>query len=290
MTAVSEQIPLTPLPRRAERLAVLGDSTAVGLGDPVPGRGWRGVGPFVAAALGIPPGGYLNTAFTGARMNCVRTDQLPAAAAHRPDVALVIVGMNDTLRSDFDAGSIARDLEQVVATLAGLGTIVVPVRFHDHGRVFRLPGPIHRALKARIDELNAAIESVVARHDLPCLDLDALPGAYDLASWSVDRLHPSELGHRMLADGLTTALAGHGVLVAEPVSLECSGGIRPRTIDHVGWLVLKGLPWLWRRGRDLLPYAFSILFAAAVAAWRDDQPLPPVPPVESAPAPVQRAS
>ncbi|HVV13019.1 SGNH/GDSL hydrolase family protein [Amycolatopsis sp.] len=283
---MSEQIPLTTLPRRAERLAVLGDSTAVGLGDPVPGRGWRGVGPFVAAALGIPPGGYLNTAFTGARMKCVRTDQLPAAAAHRPDVALVIVGMNDTLRSDFDAAAIAADLDHVVTTLAPHGTTVVPVRFHDHGRVFRLPRPLYRALKARIDELNTAIDSVVRRHELPCLDLDALPGAYDLSSWSVDRLHPSELGHRMLADGLTVVLARHGILVPEPVSLVCSGGIRPRTIDHVGWLVLKGIPWLWRRGRDLLPYAAGIMASAAMAAWRADQPAA----VEAAPAPVQRAS
>ena len=264
VTAVSEQIPLTePLPRRAERLAVLGDSTAVGLGDPVPGRGWRGVGPFVAQALGIRAGGYLNTAFTGARVGCVRRDQLDAALRHRPDVALVIVGMNDTLRSDFDATAVAADLDHVVTTLSARGAVVVPVRFHDHGKVFRLPGPLYRALKARIDELNAAIDSVVARCGVPCLDLDAMPGAYGLAAWSVDRLHPSELGHRMLARGLTELLGQAGVAVAEPVSLVCSGGMRPRTIDHVGWLVVKGLPWLWRRGRDLVPHAAAIIAASA---------------------------
>ncbi|MDT7645805.1 MAG: hypothetical protein QOC75_2805, partial [Pseudonocardiales bacterium] len=31
---------------------------------------------------------------------------------------------------------------------------------------------------------------------------------------------------------------------------------------HLLWLLFKGLPWLWRRGRDLVPYAASI-------AWRD---------------------
>jgi lysophospholipase L1-like esterase len=274
VTALSE-IPLTEaIPRRAARLAVLGDSTAVGLGDPVPGRGWRGVGPFVAQALGVEPGGYLNTAFTGARMRCVRTEQLPAADAHKPDVALVIVGMNDTLRSDFDANAMAADLDHLMTTLGAHGTIVVPVRFHDHGRVFRLPGPLYRALKARIEELNAAIDSVVARHGMPCLDLAAMPGAYELSSWSVDRLHPSELGHRMLARGLTELLVERGIALAEPVSLVCSGGIRPRTIDHVGWLVVKGLPWLGRRGRDLLPYAAGIMAASARESWvtwRDGQ-------------------
>lgn len=266
MTAVSEQTPLTdPIPRRARRLAVLGDSTAVGLGDPVPGRGWRGVGPFVAQALGVEPDGYLNTAFTGARMRCLPTDQLAAAVVHRPDVAVVIVGMNDTLRSDFDAGAMARDLDHVMRTLAKLGTTVVPVRFHDHGRVFRLPGPLYRALKARIDELNEVIEGVARQHAMPCLDLGSLAGAYELSSWSVDRLHPSELGHRMLARALTELLAEEGFILREPVSLVCSGGTRPRTIDHVAWLVIKGIPWLWRRGRDLLPHAAAIMIRSARA-------------------------
>jgi lysophospholipase L1-like esterase len=276
---VTAQIALAETtPRPARRLAVLGDSTAVGLGDPVPGRGWRGVGPFVAKALGVVPDDYLNTAFTGARMRCVRTAQLPAAVAHRPDVALVVAGMNDTLRSDFDPGSIAQDLGEVMSALAACGAVVVPVRFHDHGRVFRLPRALHRALRARIDALNAAIEEVAGRHGMPCLDLGALAGAYELSCWSVDRLHPSELGHRTLAAGVTEVLSDVGFSVAEPVSLVCSGGVRPRTVDHVGWLLLKGLPWLWRRGRDLIPYAAGILFRSALAAPEPDL----------APAPVSR--
>lgn len=286
MTALSEQIPPTEaMPRRVRRLAVLGDSTAVGLGDPVPGRGWRGVGPFLARALDVAPDGYLNTAFTGARMRCVRYDQLPAAAAHRPDVALVIVGMNDTLRSDFDAAAMAADLEHIVTTLRARGAVVVPVRFHDHGKVFRLPGPLYRALKARIDELNSAIDAVVRRYGLSCLDLDAMPGAYDLSSWSVDRLHPSELGHRMLARGTTGLLAEAGVAIVEPVSLACSGGVQPRAVDHVGWLVVKGVPWMWRRGRDLLPYAASIIAASAKQSyltWRDGSEVTPPEPQPSA--------
>ncbi|NYI91066.1 lysophospholipase L1-like esterase [Amycolatopsis endophytica] len=257
-----------PLPRRAARLAVLGDSTAVGLGDPVPGGSWRGVGPFVAEALGIDPSGYLNTAFTGARMRCVRTDQLPAALHHRPDVAVVIVGMNDTLRSDFDAAGMARDLEHVVTGLRAAGSTVVTMRFHDHSRVFRLPGPLRRALTARIGELNEIIDVVARRHGVACLDLGALPGAYDLTAWSVDRLHPSELGHRLLARGVTELVAEAGIAVPAPVSLVCSGGVAPRPIDHVGWLVVKGIPWLWRRGRDLLPYAATIVARSAIESWR----------------------
>nr|WP_245900862.1 SGNH/GDSL hydrolase family protein [Prauserella shujinwangii] len=252
----------------ARRLAVLGDSTAVGLGDPLPDGRWRGVGPLVAGALGIAPDGYLNCSFTGARMRCVRTEQLPAALAHRADAAVVIAGMNDTLRSDFDPAAVAADLGHVVTELAAAGTLTVTVRFHDHGRVFRLPGPLRRALRTRIDALNAAVDTVVARHGVPCLDLGAVPGAYELRAWSVDRLHPSELGHRMLARGVTALLADAGYRVPAPVSLSCSGGAAATTADHVAWLVSKGVPWLYRRGRDLVPYAAGIMLRAAAERAR----------------------
>ncbi|MEV7095629.1 SGNH/GDSL hydrolase family protein [Amycolatopsis sp. NPDC051045] len=256
----SRPAPVVPL-KRARRLVVLGDSTAVGLGDPLPRRGgWRGVGPLVAAALGVEAGGYLNPSFTGARMRCVLTGQVPAAVAHRPDVALLVAGMNDTLRPDFDAARVAAELTEVIRRLGETGTTVLPVRFHDHSKVFRLPPALKRALSARVAELNAAVDEVVGREGVPCLDLARLPGAYDLTSWSVDRLHPSERGHRMLARGFTGLLAEAGFDVPEPVSLTCGGGVEPSTSGHVGWLVLKGIPWLWRRGREFLPYAAVIMW------------------------------
>ncbi|WP_297542201.1 SGNH/GDSL hydrolase family protein [Amycolatopsis sp.] len=256
----AELQPPVPVLRQARRLVVLGDSTAVGLGDPLPGGGWRGVGPLVADALGVEPGGYLNLAFPGARMRCVRTDQLADARAHHGDVALIVVGMNDTLRSDFDATAMAEDLAEVISVLSAEGTLVIPVRFHDHGRVFRLPGSLRRALTSRIAELNEVIDGVVTRLDAPCVDLDALPGAYELTAWSVDRLHPSELGHRLLATGFTELTAAAGIEVPNPVSLTCSGGAQHGAAAHLAWLVVKGIPWLWRRGRDLVPYAASIMW------------------------------
>nr|WP_255375713.1 SGNH/GDSL hydrolase family protein [Saccharomonospora sp. CUA-673] len=245
--------------RPVRRLAVLGDSTAVGLGDPLPGGAWRGVGPLVADALGVDPVRYVNTSFTGARVRCVRTDQLPVALEHAPDVAVVIVGMNDTLRSDFDPAQLTGDLDATVAALRERGALPVMMRFHDHGRVFRMPGPLRRAHAARVDALNRVVDTVVARHDTACVDLDRVPGAYDLRAWSVDRLHPSEFGHRLLARGVTEAVGARGHAVREPVSLTCSGGASAGRFDHVAWLIGKGVPWLWRRGRDLVPYAAGIL-------------------------------
>lgn len=246
---------------------MLGDSTAVGLGDALPDGSWRGVGPLVAAALHVDPGdpqAYLNVSFTGARMRCVRTEQLPSVLRLRPDVALLVVGMNDTLRSDFDPADMARDMEDVVSRLQAAGTLVLALRYHDHARIFHLPGPLARALRSRIAELNGVVDLVAARTGMRCFDTGALADVYLMSAWSVDRLHPSELGHRMLARGFTELIAASGLGVPEPVSMVCSGGVQPGTVDHVGWLVMKGVPWLWRRGKDFLPYA-GVIVARSMA-------------------------
>ncbi|MFC5288605.1 SGNH/GDSL hydrolase family protein [Actinokineospora guangxiensis] len=234
----------------ADRLAVLGDSTCVGVGDPLPGGGWRGVGPLLAASLGATE---LNLAAQGARVACVRHRQLPAALAYRPDAAIVIAGMNDTLRSDFDPARLRADLRHVVVKLHHHGARVVLARYHDHGRVFRMPARLKTALKSRIDRLNEVIDTVTTETHATLLDLHALPGAYEQAVWSVDRLHPSEYGHRLLATGFADRLAALGCAIPTPVSLTCEGGRRTTTAHHLAWLIAKGFPWLCRRGRDLLP-------------------------------------
>ncbi|MFC7614187.1 hypothetical protein ACFQV2_12200 [Actinokineospora soli] len=126
-------------------------------------------------------------------------------------------------------------------------------RYHDHGRVFRMPVTLKRALKARIDRLNEVIDEVVVTTGAGVLDLDSIPGAYEHAVWSVDRLHPSELGHRLLAAGFAERLGETGCVLGAPVSLTCEGGREIKTVHHVLWLLFKGVPWLWRRGRDFMP-------------------------------------
>lgn len=245
--------PAPPAARTVRTLATLGDSTPVGLGDPLPGGGWRGFPVLLRDALGATE--LVNPARTGARMAWVRHEQLPVALAARPQAAVVFVGMNDTLRSDFDPAALREDAAAVVAALRAVGAHVLLVRYHDHTRVFRLPGPLRRALRARIDLLNAAVDAVAAAHPagVGVLDLGRLPGAYDRPAWAVDRLHPSERGHRMLAAGFAGLLAGAGFAVPRPVGRDCAGGRQVTAAHRAAWLVVKGVPWLVRRSRDLGP-------------------------------------
>ena len=238
---------------------MLGDSSAVGLGDPLPDGRWRGFGPLLARALG--PAGevrYTNPSFPGARMASLRQRQLSSALRARPDVAVILAGMNDTLRPDFSPVAVRNDLEATVTALQDCGAVVLTTRFHEHARVFRLPGPLRRALHDRVARLNESTQQVVDRTGALCLDLHLVPGVYDTAAWSVDRLHPSERGHRVLAKCYAALLEGAGIVVPHPVDLTCSGGRQVTAADHLAWLVLQGVPWLGRRGREFLPYAAAL--------------------------------
>ncbi|HEY0803581.1 MAG TPA: SGNH/GDSL hydrolase family protein [Pseudonocardiaceae bacterium] len=253
-------------------LAVLGDSTGVGVGDPVAGGGWRGFPPLLANALGAD---LVNLARNGARLGCLRTEQLPLAIRARPDAAVVFAGINDSLRSDFDKERLGADLDTVVSTLTGSGALVVTVRYHDHGRIFRLPGPLRRALANRIHDINTIVDDVSLRYGTGVVDLDVLPGTYLQAAWSVDRLHPSESGHRMLARALAESFASAGALVPADVSLECAGSRPISQLDRLGWMVYKGIPWLWRRGQDLVPYALGVLIEGWFRPTAPGQPAEP---------------
>lgn len=275
MTGVSAHLHTSdlPVPRMHVRtLAVLGDSIGVGVGDPVPGGGWRGFPPLLAGALGAE---LVNVSRNGARLGCLRTEQLPLAMRARPEAAVVFAGMNDSFRADFDIRRLHADLDTVVSTLTSSGALVVTVRYHDHGRIFRLPGPLRRALASRIGDLNGIVDDMVARYRIGLVDLDALPGTYQPAAWSVDRLHPSESGHRMLARALADEFAAAGAIVPAEVSLECGGSRQITNVERVAWMVLKGLPWLWRRSRDLLPYAAGVL----LDEWRQPARVAPQPAV-----------
>jgi lysophospholipase L1-like esterase len=238
----------------------LGDSITVGMGDPGPEGGWRGWAALLAATLDQPD--LRNLATLGALAADVEHHQLPAAVAARPDVASVVVGLNDTLRGDFDPGRTGASVGRTVAALRAAGAEVLTARLPDPGQMFGLPGALARPLARRMRAVNAEVDQVALRYRTVHLDAARDPAIYERRYWSVDRLHPNERGHRLIACRFHGLLAAAGYPVGDSPDPEPSSPPPTRGAE-LGWLATKGTAWLFRRSRDLVP----ALTALAVREW-----------------------
>jgi lysophospholipase L1-like esterase len=244
------------------RFAALGDSATVGLGDPVVG-GWRGWSRLLSSALATGYDmSYCNLAASGATATDVLGGQLADAVAHRPDLASLVVGLNDTMQAGWHPARLREELMTCAAALHDAGATLLTARFHDHGAVFGLPGVVRRPLHARIEAVNRVYDEVHATFGGHRLDLAARPDVFDRAFWSVDRLHPSELGHRALARAYADLLAASGLDFELP-SVEPAGGVPLSWRHDVAWLVTEGAPWVGRRARDLGPWAVRLAWVEA---------------------------
>ena len=233
------------------RFAAMGDSLTYGLGDRA-SRSYRGWARLLSQAIARDHDvSFCNLAYPGTTVADIRAEQLSEALDHRPHVASLIVGLNDTMRSTWDPRSVRADLLHVAGCLAERGAMLLTVRFHDHSRVFGLPGFLARPMRQRIDQLNTTYDEIHETYGGLQVDLAGHPGIYDREFWSLDRLHPSELGHRALAHEFSALLDQHG-LTFEPPGLELDGDPTTR-LAELRTLAFDGLPWVARRVRDLGP-------------------------------------
>ncbi|MCL2541117.1 MAG: SGNH/GDSL hydrolase family protein [Nocardioidaceae bacterium] len=245
------------------RFAALGDSTTVGVGDRIQGGGWRGWARLLAESLSASYDvSFCNLAISGATTTVVREQQLAAAVTHRPDLASLVVGINDTLRSTWDPVRVRDDLFAIGGRLAAEGATLVTLRFHDHGELLGLPGFLRRPLRQRIDQVNAAYDDLHAAYGGVRLDLGGRAELTRRDCWSVDRFHPSEIGHRALAIAVAGALGEAGWDVVPPGAAPDGGMPRTWRSDAV-WMLAEGAPWVGRRARDLGPWAVRRAVAAA---------------------------
>lgn len=247
------------------RFAALGDSSTFGLGDPVVG-GWRGWARLLAEAMEASSYdvSLFNVATPGATANVVVRDQLAAAVSHRPDLASLIVGINDVLKSTWDPGTVREDLLTCAEALTAEGATLLTARFHDHSQVLPLPGAVRTSLRNRVADLNAVWDEVHAKYGGVRVDLGGRADYLDRQLWAIDRMHPSERGHRCLARAFASELRTVGLEI-EPPAAGCSGGLPPSWRRELGWIVAEGAPWIGRRARDLGPWA-------ARRAWREIWP------------------
>ncbi len=245
----------------------LGDSITVGMGDPAPGGGWRGFAALLADAL--PEPAMHNLAVLGAQAADVERMQLPAALELKPDVVSLVIGINDTLRGDFDPERTGASLDRTVGALREAGAQVLTMRLPNPGQMFGLPKALARPLARRMRAVNAALDEVALRRGTLHWDAAGDPATYERCYWSVDRLHPNERGHRRIACRFHGLLAECGYPVGPGPDPEPSSP-PPTRLAEFAWMATKGTAWVVRRSRDLVP-ALVFLTVREVLTRRDEQ-------------------
>jgi len=241
---------------RPVRFVALGDSLTEGVGDPV-GDGWRGWAALLASGLAEGAVDFTNLAVSGAQTREVLEQQTPAGLALKPDVASVVIGVNDTLRCTFDIHAVAERLDKVYASFTGQGATLLTACLPDPGSMLGLPGSLARPLARRQRAVNRVVHALSDRYGAVHLHAAEADWITDRAMWSADRLHPGERGHRQLAVRFHSLLAEAGVGVGAVPSAEPEFAVPTRSAS-LWWLATAGTAWVARRCTDLLPQLMTL--------------------------------
>ncbi|MFF9779354.1 SGNH/GDSL hydrolase family protein [Streptomyces sp. NPDC013978] len=212
---------------------------------------WPGAGPAVE---------FTNLAVSGSQTRDVLERQLSAALDLRPDIASVVIGVNDTLRCTFDIHAVTARLDAVYAALRERGAVLLTACLPDPGAMLGLPGALARPLARRQRAVNTVVHALSERHG--AVHLHASEGAWltDRAMWSADRLHPGERGHRQLALRFHALLTEAGIATGPAPSAEPEFEAPGRAAGF-WWLATAGTGWVARRCTDLLPQLLALAAA-----------------------------
>ncbi len=188
--------------------AVLGDSTAAGVGAGTPEFAY----PTLLAERLAAAGWHvelLGFGVSGAKVRDVLTVQLPKAEAARPDLVFVGIGGNDVIRLT----SIPRfraEYGEMLDRLMATGATVVVGSMPDM-RVRAFLEPLRRVSGWRGRSLGRAIETVALKREVPVVPMAERTGRFflehpELAYDSSDDLHPGPAGYESWAEAIGPAL------------------------------------------------------------------------------------
>jgi len=198
-----------------KRFAVVGDSLAEGLGDPLPGYRTASWADRVAQSLReVAPGlAYVNLGVRGLTAAQVRAGQAAAAAAFVPDLVCVVCGGNDLLLPGFSPAVLEKELDLLLGGLAAPGRTLFTYAVADVARA--VPELRGGPLGEGVAVLNAVTRSVAARHGALVVGMDLHPAVADRDLYSADLVHFTARGHAVTAAATVRALAAH-MRKAEP--------------------------------------------------------------------------
>ena len=188
--------------------AVLGDSSAVGLGVT---RAAETPGALIAAALtelAERPVRLVRVAVTGAESREL-DEQVDRALPEHPDVALIMIGANDVTTLTKPATAV-RHLEDAVRRLTAAGCEVVVGTCPDLGTIRPIAQPLRSFARRWSRQMAAAQTVAVVEAGGRTVSLGSVLGpqfASDRSMFSVDEFHPSAVGYAQAAAILLPSIA-----------------------------------------------------------------------------------
>ncbi len=175
------------------RFAVLGDSVAEGLAEPVPGYSEVQLADRIAAELRAtaPSFEYLNLGHRGLRTREIRERQLAPALAFRPDLALVVCGGNDAFPATYRPDPVAAELRAMVVALQEAGADVITVGLYNvsYSPSTKIADWLRPGLRKRMQTLSDRTKAIAEELGTLHLNLTAHPAATDPGLYSSDGRH-----------------------------------------------------------------------------------------------------
>jgi lysophospholipase L1-like esterase len=243
------------------RIIALGDSSVFGVGDhgdaiPSVGAGWAG-----RLAHDLTAGNFINVAKNGARARHITKHQLSAAHAFRPDLALVCIGTNDVLRGDFSPEEIKNSLITVIETLSENNAVIILLGLPDP--ISTAPGPLalRKILSARVTLINEIYIELSERENVILVPTWDSKIAHERRMWHVDRMHPSAIGHQLIADLVRRKLA-----LPRRSAKKLSTSINMSKKFELYWLITNGAKWFAKRSVDLVPALIWLMVSENIRA------------------------
>jgi lysophospholipase L1-like esterase len=243
------------------RIIALGDSSVFGVGDhgdaiPSVGAGWAG-----RLAHDLTAGNFINVAKNGARARHITKHQLSAAHAFRPDLALVCIGTNDVLRGEFSPEEIKDSLITVIETLSENNAVIILLGLPDP--ISTAPGPLalRKILSARVTLINEIYIELSERENVILVPTWDSKIAHERRMWHVDRMHPSAIGHQLIADLVRRKLA-----LPRRSAKKLSTSINMSKKFELYWLITNGAKWFAKRSVDLVPALIWLMVSENIRA------------------------
>ena len=192
---------------RPLRFAVLGDSTAAGLGAGSPEHAYATV---LAERLGAT--GYrvelVAYGVSGARVRDVAEEQVPLVLGWDPDLVFIGIGANDSTHLT-SLSDVETYMDRALTQLEATGAVIVVAGPPDM-RAHAWLEPLRSIVGWRGRRVAETIETVATRHGLLTVPLAKLAGPYFAShpedAYATDDFHPGPGGYRAWADAIYPVL------------------------------------------------------------------------------------